>query len=368
MVYTTKQKRLITYLKEEMKTEHAIIMSPTNIYYYTGFYSDPHERFFALSVDAKNEKTILFLPSLDKSAAEGVAQADELVAVEDTDNPYEKFSETIGTQLQSYGCEKGFITLAQYEQLANYYPNADVYDIQPYIASERLKKSRDEIEHVKEAIKVAEQALAKTIENIESGMTELRIKTLLENEMMALGAEKIAFDTIVLSGKNSALPHGVPGDKKIENGDFLLFDFGATVNGYHSDLTRTFIVGKGTDEQKEIYETVREANEKAIEAVKAGLPLKNVDRAARDYIAAKDYGEFFTHRIGHGLGLEVHEEPSIHNENEQLMERGMLFTIEPGIYLKQLGGVRIEDDVYIDEEGEVEVLSSFGKEMTHISI
>ncbi len=145
-----------------------------------------------------------------------------------------------------------------------------------------------------------------------------------------------------------------------------MFDFGVTVNGYHSDITRTFLVNQGTKEQIAMYETVKEANERAIRAVKVGRPLKEIDLAARNFIAQKGYGNYFTHRIGHGLGLEVHEPPSLHEQNDMPVQKGMLFTIEPGIYIPDLGGVRIEDDVYVNEAGEIEVLTTYPKELQYI--
>jgi|SRR5690625_5160872 len=367
-MYTTRQKQLENYIQQTLKVEVALIMSPINVYYYTGFQTDPHERFFAFVIDATSGETTLFLPTLDKNAAEEQAHVDKLIPISDTDDAYKKFAEIIGSNVTSFVYEKSYVTVAQHEQISQYFSKASFTDIEPLISSVRRKKSSAEITQVKKAINITEAGLKKTIKRIKQGMTETEIKAELEYQLMLLGAEGIAFDTIVLSGEKSALPHGVPGGRKIENSDFLLFDFGVTVNGYHSDLTRTFIIGEGTDKQVDIYETVRLANEKAIAQVNVGQPLKNVDLAARDYISSKQYGAYFTHRIGHGLGLDVHEQPSIHHENEELMEPGLLFTIEPGIYIPDLGGVRIEDNVYINEQGEVEVLTTYPKQLTYISI
>lgn len=367
-MYKMRQKRLINHLQNELQVDSALIISPITIYYYTGFNSDPHERFFVLFVNAKTEKTILFLPSLDEDAAKEVAKVDEFVSITDTENGYDKLSQKIGRSITSFAFEKSYVTVAQYEMLTKYYPDAKFKNIESFINMERIKKLPKEIEYVKKAIQITEKGLVNTLEKIQLGMTELQIKAELEYQLMLLGPDGIAFDTIVLSGENTALPHGVPGNRKIQRGDFLLFDFGVTVNGYHSDLTRTFIVGEGSQEQIDIYDTVCRANEIAIEAVKVGDPLKVIDQAARNYITRKHYGEYFTHRIGHGLGLEVHEQPSVHNENEETVEAGLLFTIEPGIYIPQVGGVRIEDNIYVNDDGEVEVLSSFRKALTYISV
>lgn len=368
-MYETRQQKLINEIRNERQVDIALIMSPMNIYYYTGFHSEPDERFLAFVIDAKTEKTMLFYPSLDESAAKSQAQVEEFIPMFDTENAYAKFSQKLGTNIQSIAFEKSYITVLQYEQMKDFYPQVDFFtDIEPFILSERAKKTKSEIEHVKKAIELTEKGLENTIKKLVLGMKEIQVKAELEYQLMLLGADKIAFDTIVLSGENSALPHGVASDRELERGDFLLFDFGVTINGYHSDLTRTFIIGEGTEKQIDMYETVRMANEKAIKQVEVGQPLKKIDQAARNYISEKHYGQYFTHRVGHGLGLDVHEAPSIHHENEDIIEPGLLFTIEPGIYVPEIGGVRIEDNIYINEKGEVEVLSCFRKALTYISL
>src|SRR5699024_5069414 len=196
--------------------------------------------------------------------------------------------------------------------LRSTFSNIKIESIDSFIAKERMRKSKAEIEQTKKAIEITEQGLAHIVNFVQVGMTEIEIKMELEFYLQSLGAEKMAFDTLVLTGENSALPHGVSGLRKVQKGDFLLFDFGVTVNGYHSDITLTFIIDSGTQEQQNIYETVKEANERAIQAAKEGNQVKHIDIVAREYIESHNYGKFFTHRTGHGLGLEVHEEPSIH--------------------------------------------------------
>lgn len=364
-MYETRQKRLMNYVQSELKVDVALIIAPINIYYYTGFHSNPHERFFMLAVNAKQEKTTLFLPSLDKQAAQNAAHVNKFIAMYDNENAYEKFAEHLGAA-SSFAFEKNDVTVSQYEQLKTYYPQASFTDVGRFIQSERLNKSVSEIEHVKRAIKITEQGLENTLPKIERGMTELEVKAELEYQLTVLGSEGLAFDTIVLSGEKSALPHGRAGERILQDGDFLLFDFGVFVNGYCSDITRTFLIGEGTKEQVAMYETVLAANKAAIARVKIGDPLKYIDLAARELITSRNYGEYFTHRIGHGLGLDVHEEPSIHHENEEIVERGLLFTIEPGVYVPGVGGVRIEDNLYINEDGEVDVLTSYPKELKTI--
>ncbi len=361
-IYKSRQESFKNYLDKE-KVETAIVMSPVNIYFFTGFYSNPHERFFACIFDNRKDNVSLFVPALDLSAAEERANVDHITTVADTDNPYARLRDVLGTHVSSFGIEKNMVSVYRYEQIADHFPQTRFVNIEDLISTKRLKKTDDEIQVVRKAVEITERVMERGINKVTPGMTELELKAEMQYNMMVLGADGPAFDTTVLSGEKTALPHGHAGKRKIREGDFLLIDMGATVDGYHSDITRTFVVGNASEKQVSMYETVLEANKKAIEAAKVGELLKNIDQAARDYIQARGYGEFFNHRIGHGLGLEVHEAPSIHSENTSLLETGMLFTIEPGVYIPGFGGVRIEDNVYIDEDGRVEVLTSYPKSL-----
>lgn len=364
-MYKQRQAKLIEHLQQE-NTDIALVMSPTNIYYYTGFHADPHERFMMLAIEVKAARTSLYLPSLDEQAASDVALVDELIPVSDVEDGYELMANRLGSAVTSIGLEKNYFTVAQYEQLMSHYREVDFSNIEGFILEARKRKTEAEIKHVRQAIAITEQALEAVTKQIKVGMTELAVKALLEYELTVLGAEGLAFDTTVLTGENSALPHGSSGNRQIATGDFLLIDFGIYLNKYCSDITRTFVIGEASVEQKAIYETVLAANEQAIAKVKLSNPLKQIDHAARSIIEANGYGEHFTHRVGHGMGLEVHEYPSIHGANENLLEAGLLFTIEPGIYIAGLGGVRIEDDIYIDASGNVEVLTRFPKKLSII--
>ena len=181
-------------------------------------------------------------------------------------------------------------------------------------------------------------------------------------ELTALGTEGLAFGSLVLAGKNSALPHGVPGDNVLGANDFLLIDFGGKKGGYPADITRTFCLGEPTDTMREIYAAVKRANEAAHAIAKPGVTCHEIDQAARQVIDAAGYGDYFTHRLGHGLGLSGHELPNVAPNDPTPLEVGMVFTIEPGIYHPEIGGVRIEDDVVVTEDG-IESLSTFPKDL-----
>lgn len=364
-LYRQRLDRFKSYLTEQ-QIDVAMVTSPTNIFYLTGFLSDPHERFMALLMDVRNDSVLLFVPALDWDAAKEASDVRLIIPVEDSEEPYEKLADEIGSPPASFGVEKKAMSLFQYEALVERIGQVRYPDIENFIVTERLKKNSEDIRGVQRAIDITEEVLNRGIERFTPRMTELELTAELECQMRALGADGPSFATSVLAGSHAALPHGIPGTQKISTGDFLLIDMGVYVNGYCSDMTRTFLIGKGTEEQVKIYQTVLEANQKAIDMVKVGEPISTVDKAARNHIKDHGYGEYFNNRVGHGMGLEVHEAPSIHEENEMAIAPGLLFTIEPGIYIPEVGGVRIEDDVYVNENGGVEVLTHFPKKLQYI--
>ncbi|MTW84492.1 M24 family metallopeptidase [Virgibacillus dakarensis] len=349
---------------EEKNIEVAMITAPANVFYYTGFNSDPHERFMALVLDNRTQKFTLFVPALDKEMAEQASIVKNIVPISDEEDPYVKLKQELGNEISRFGLEMKSVSMFQHQHLTAAFPKANYEDIEPLINVQRLKKSREELVYVQKAVDIIEEVLAEGIKKVKPGMTELEFTAKLEYLMKKHGAEGPSFSTIVLSGEKAALPHGTPGDRVFQSGDFLLIDMGVSIKeGYCSDITRTFIIGEATDKQKEIYDIVLESNQAGINSVQGGVPLKTFDITARNVIHEKGYGDYFNNRVGHGLGVEVHEEPSVHENNEQIAEAGLLFTIEPGIYIPNYGGVRIEDEVYINENGEAEVLTSFPKEL-----
>ena len=219
------------------------------------------------------------------------------------------------------------------------------------ITSLRMIKSADEIALMKSAQEIAERAFTHILDFIKPGVTEREVSLELDYFMLRSGAEALSFETIAVSGVNSSMPHGVPSDKKIENGDFVTMDYGAVCGGYHSDMTRTVAVGNVSAEQKKVYDTVLKAQLAALEAMRPGVCCADADRAARDVIEAAGYGEFFGHGTGHGVGIEIHEEPRVSPTAVDILETGNVVTDEPGIYLPGQFGVRIEDMVLITENG-----------------
>jgi Xaa-Pro dipeptidase len=243
-------------------------------------------------------------------------------------------------------------------------PGAQFISLEETLPGLRVIKDDTEIDAMRRAIAITEESLHRLIAAPLLGMTERQIAARLKQEMMAAGGDAVAF-VIVVAGPNSANPHAGPSDRPVQAGDLLTIDCGVLKDGYPSDITRTFVLGQVSAELLDVYHTVQRANEAGRLAVRAGVTAQDVDRAARGVIAEAGYGEYFVHRTGHGLGLEGHEPPYIVEGNEQSLEPGMVFTVEPGIYIPGVGGVRIEDNVVVREGGH-DCLTTFSRELTAI--
>jgi Xaa-Pro aminopeptidase len=229
----------------------------------------------------------------------------------------------------------------------------------------RERKDDNELALIRDAVESAERALESTVAQLRVGLTELEIAGILEAALRQCGSDGFPFPSIVASGPNAALPHARPTARRVAQGDFLLLDFGARVGGYCSDITRTFVAGPATAEQREVYDVVRSANERAVRAVRPGMSGRDADGVARGYIQDRGFGELFGHSLGHGIGLEVHEAPRLAKTAESLLVEGAVVTVEPGIYRPGWGGVRIEDDVHLGAGG-TQVLTSFPRELIEI--
>lgn len=344
--------------------DHVLVTDPKHVYYLTGFASDPHERFLGLLLSSANDP-VLIVPALDANAAEAASTVKNIVTHQDTDNPYLLLKEQIQGTAGTLALEKDQLTVSRYEQLRQHV-NADrIEDVGLALRDLRIRKSSEEVKIIKNAVRLVEEVLTQGLARVKIGVSELELVAELEYLMKKLGADAPSFATMVLSGPNTALPHGVPGARRIEAGDLLMFDLGVYAGGYASDITRTFAVGDLKPEAVNIYETVLAANLAGIQAVKPGVTYGSIDQAARNVIDGAGYGHAFVHRLGHGLGMDVHEYPSVHGLNQDILQPGAVFTIEPGIYLQGVGGVRIEDDVIVTGDG-VEVLTSYPKELTVI--
>ncbi|HKO16523.1 MAG TPA: aminopeptidase P family protein [Gemmatimonadaceae bacterium] len=230
----------------------------------------------------------------------------------------------------------------------------------------RERKDPGEVALIQAAADVATTALHATLHQVRAGLSELQVAGILEKALRDAGSEGFPFPSIVASGARSALPHARATQARIAPGDFLLLDFGAEVQGYCSDITRTVVVGRASTEQREVYDVVRAANEQAAHAVRPGMTGRDADAVARDYIEQRGYGELFGHSLGHGVGLEVHEAPRLARTSEGALAEGAVVTIEPGVYRPGWGGVRIEDDVVLDAAGP-RILTRFPRELLELA-
>jgi Xaa-Pro aminopeptidase len=266
-------------------------------------------------------------------------------------------------QIKRLGFEAAEETYKQYQKYKDKLEFVELVATKNLVENLRKIKEPEEIEEIKRAIKITDQAFEHIIDYIKPGLTEKEISLELEYFMKKQGATHNAFDFIVASGKRGALPHGVATDKKLLKGEMVTFDLGCIYNHYNSDLTRNLVLGEETGEkQREIYQIVLKAQLAAIEAIEVGKTGAEIDQVARDIISEAGYGDNFSHGLGHGLGLEVHEEPRLAKKVDEKLEPGMVVTVEPGIYLPDWGGVRIEDVVVVREDG-CDILTGASKDL-----
>ena len=332
-----------------------MIGDPVAIAYLTGAMITPYERFLALILDVASSRWFLVLPELERGVA--VDSGVERLFFADDGDPLGLAADL----MRAGGClglEKGHTSLGRMEGLMEAAarsaggPPERVVDLENLVTGLRLVKSDAEATRLAAAAKAGDQVLERIKPLIVPGVTEKRLVAEMILAMSEIPGVSIEAPVIlVLTGPNTANPHGCPGDSLIAPGDPVLIDFGVYRDGYWSDCTRTFFAGPPNPQLETIYRTVLKAQEAAIDAVVPGALLGDIDRAARTVIEDAGYGPWFTHRVGHGLGLSIHEAPSVHGQNHNPLEKGMVFTIEPGIYLPGTGGVRIEDDILVDAGG-----------------
>ena len=266
-------------------------------------------------------------------------------------------------ELKKVGFESLSLTFSSHRSLLKKLTNGEkLIPLEEEIKSVRAVKDTQELSLIRNAIDISSKAFLHIIEMMEEGVFENQIALEMEFFMKNKGAEAISFDIIIASGKRSALPHGKAARKRIEKGDLILIDFGARFQGYHSDQTCTVVCGKPSSKQEKIYQVVKEAHDKAIEIIRPGISIQEVDEAARNHIQKNGYDEYFGHGTGHGIGLAVHEDPVVNRENKDLLQEGMVFTVEPGIYIPDWGGVRIEDMIQVTSQG-AEVLTRLSNEL-----
>ena len=329
------------------RLEAAYITRPVSIAYLTGFHADPHERLMALVV--RRDGATLIVPALERQKAVEHAQHSEVVAWRDGEDPYALVTRAL-SGLVELGVEKDHLSLHAAEVVTSRSGASELVDIGMEIRRLRLTKNEAEVDRLARAAAITDAVGAHAFARLREGQTELEVALVIGSIVGELGAV-LAFDTLVQSGPNSAMPHLTPSSRKLVPGDFVLLDFGAEFEGYHGDTTRMAVIGEPSQQHREIHRVVLDAHDAAIAAVRPGATSGDVDAAARRVIEAAGHGEHFFHRVGHGLGLEIHEDPSLDPGSQTVLEQGMVFTIEPGVYVPGFGGVRIEDDVVVEGGG-----------------
>lgn len=345
----------------------AVILNPgPTLKYLSGLSFHLMERPVVLFA-AKDQTPALVLPELELQKVASLPYALQVFAY--GENPsgwgdvFRKAVQALGLDGKRIGVEPRALRLLEFQYVKASAPEAEFPDASDVLAGLRLRKDAAEVEAMRKAVQIAQSALEAVIPQIKIGMTEKELAAELVMQLLRHGSEpEMPFSPIVSAGPNSANPHASPSDRKLQAGDLLVVDWGAAYDGYISDLTRTFAVGEVDAEYQKIHKIVQEANAAGRAAAKPGVPCADVDKAAREVIERAGYGKYFTHRTGHGIGMEGHEDPYMRGDNMQILEPGMAFTVEPGIYLPGRNGVRIEDNVVITATG-ADVLSDMPREI-----
>jgi Xaa-Pro dipeptidase len=322
----------------------AYITKPVSIAYLTGFHAEPFERLMALAV--RPDGATLIVPAIEREKASRQVDEAEIVSWRDGEDALGLVRAALDGCAE-IGVEKDHMTVQNAELLVARTAAREMVDAGPEIRRLRRVKSASEVEKLASAASITDAAGEVVMSRMRPGQTELEVSVLIGSAIGELGGT-LAFESLVQSGPNSALPHARPTSRRLAEGDFVLLDFGAAFDGYRADTTRMAVVGQPSEKHLEIHGLVLAAHDAAIKAVHAGATAGEVDAAARKVIDAAGMGERFFHRVGHGLGLEAHEDPSLDPGSTTVLEMGMVFTIEPGIYIPGWGGVRIEDDVVVE--------------------
>lgn len=354
--YMIRQSKLMALLNEN-DIDAMLVTEESNVLYYSNFQSTN------ASLIITEEKSYLVTDFRYKEMAEQSANDFEVLIIGEN----ESISDLVNKlrkkhKFTSIGLEGDYVTRNQWLAFEREI-NVRIKDIN--IDSVREVKDQAEVAIIKEAIEIAEKAFIKTLDFIEVGRSEKEVARYLENEMMKLGADSTSFTTIVASGVRSSLPHGVASDKLIENNELITLDFGCKYKNYCSDITRTVAIGEISDELLKVYDTVLKANQLGLDTIRAGMSGMEVDKVVRDFIYQAGYRGKFEHGLGHSIGIDIHENPRLRNDMDHMLQVGNVITVEPGIYLEGLGGVRIEDDVLLLEDG-IEILTNLDKNLIYI--
>jgi Xaa-Pro dipeptidase len=348
-IYSNRTERVCEFMRDKSADFLFVTPSP-NFFYLTGLNVEMHERLVALILDSKGEAQII-APSFEISNYSKHTWIQRLTPWAEDENPFTILVDMLGTKNDDFSFMfDDSLPLGIYWTLQNTVGGFKASSsITPLLNNMRLIKIQEELDSMKIAGQIIEKAVMEAFHTAELGMSEIELSQVVKSEITKKGAQPTF--TIVQFGENSALPHGGPGNRTLENGDFILMDCGCAVDGYNTDMTRVGIKGTPTEEQECVYSIVLKAQESAINKIQPGINCGKIDGIARRVIEEAGYGKYFTHRLGHGIGIEVHEEPYVVRGNSMQLQSGMCHSVEPGIYLEGKFGVRIEDLVCVTDAG-----------------
>ena len=346
------------------------LMPGANLHYFTGLPSHMSERPTVAFVPSTGQLAVL-LPELEAPSARWhLPGSVRLFTYTDEEGHEQAFQQAVSElelEGKPLGVEYLTMRLLEARRIEQAAPGCRLFAVEPWLPPLRMTKDTAEIECMRQAVSIAERAMQSLLdtEAIRIGRSEQEIAADLRVALLQEGAQGDAFSPTVVAGPNSASPHASASDRQLEHGEFVVIDWGAVYQGYRSDITRTFVVGSPNPEMERIHDAVLSANQAGRLAVRPQMLAQDVDRAARRVIVRSGYGQYFIHRTGHGLGLETHEPPYIVEGNQELLQPGMTFTVEPGIYVPGVGGVRIEDDVVVTASGS-ETLTAFPRDLIRV--
>lgn len=360
--YQKKRVEKLRELMDENRIDAFLVPTGPNFFYFTGFETESHERLTLMFITMDDQ--FILAPKLMEEQLHLHSWVEDVRPWTDEQNPHKMARDYL---------EKGNASLVAIDGLLPYFHYAPLFHNSSskeilgdsYTMALRMVKDREELENISTAVRKSEEALKLTLDFVSDGVTEKAVAGKLQENFEKKCLDMPAFGSIVAAGENSSVPHHTPSDRKIARYEPIIIDFGGRYGGYASDTTRTFYIDRAKPDMEEIYEIDREAQETTIEALNPETTYADADKIAREVISRKGYGANFIHRLGHGLGISVHEDPYLVPDNKELMKENSVFTIEPGIYLPGKGGVRIEDTVYF-QNGKCRPFNSFPKSIIYI--
>ncbi|MET1256849.1 M24 family metallopeptidase [Aliikangiella maris] len=355
----------IRKLLSQLSYDAIIISNVQNCQYLSGFHnSDPNVAYLVIHQQSLHLIT-------DYRYAEQARNECENIEVIVRDRDHVTLGEQFNLLLNEIGAstvafEKEYFSYFLYEHIQQSLQNIQLNGVKGWVEKLRMIKDETEINNIRQAAAIADESLAQLVKFIKPGMSERDVSLELEYQMQKQGSQGLSFPTIFLSGERTSLPHGIPSQRKLTAGDLIILDFGAVINGYRSDMTRTFVVGEPNEKQLDVYQAVKDAQQAGVASVKAGMLAQHPAKISKQILDASGYGKYQGEGLGHGVGLNLHEQPFLTLKSDIVLEENMVITIEPGVYIPGWGGIRIEDDVLVTATG-CEILTHSPKELIVIA-